>query len=66
MFEKFYSKNYFDEKKIVKEKILVNLKKKIEELNEVENSKIEHNPSLSNNILQKKIMYNSLKSYYNL
>lgn len=66
MFENFYSKNYFDEKKIVKETILVNLKKKIEELKEIENGKTENNPSLKNNILQKNIIYNSLKSYYNL
>jgi hypothetical protein len=66
MFEKFYPKNYFDEKKIVKEKILVNLKLKIDEMTQIENCKSEHNPSLKNNILQKKIILNSLKSYYNL
>ena len=64
--EKFYSKDYFDEKKIVKEKILINLKKKIEDLKQIENAKVEHNPSLINAILEKKIIYNSLKSYYNL
>jgi hypothetical protein len=37
MFEKFYPKNYFDEKKIVKEKILVNLKLKIDEMTQIEN-----------------------------
>ena len=66
MFENFYSKNYFDEKKIVKETILVNLKKKIDEMTQIENCKTENNPSLKNNILQKNIIYNSLKSYYNL
>ena len=66
MLSYFYSNKFIeDEKKIVLKEIK-NIELKIDDLQKVQLDKIEHNPSLNDEIKKNKIIIKSLKYYYNL
>ena len=65
MLSYFYNKEFIDEKKIVLKEIK-NIELQIDDMEKVALDKIEHNPSLNDEIKKKQIIIKSLKYYYNL
>jgi hypothetical protein len=65
MLSYFYNKEFIEEKKIILKEIK-NIELQIDDMEKVALDKIEHNPSLNDEIKKKQIIIKSLKYYYNL